>query len=85
MKAIIKTPTDIKFTVLVGLQRDEKIEDMHFYKALTTANKHLFVEYDENNNNLITQCVDLDALGMSYIKTVEEFEKIFGKYHAYTK
>lgn len=79
MKAIIKTPTDIKFTFLVGFKGEEKIEDMDFYKALNTPNKHFFIEYDENNNNLLLKCIDLDALGMSCIKTVEEFEKIFGR------
>lgn len=38
---------------------------------------------NENNDNLLKQCIDLDALGLSSVQTVEEFEKIFGSYKPY--
>ena len=44
---------------------------------LNSEGKHLYIEYDENNNNLLKVIVDLDEMGLSNIKTVEEYEKLF--------
>ena len=75
MKIIVTTPINIDFTFLV--LAGTKLENYPFYKALHSKGKHLFIEYDENNNNLLKTLIDLDQLGLSDIKTVEEFEEMF--------
>jgi len=73
-KAIITTPTDLNFSLLIPKVGD--INELPVIKTLNTKGKHLFIEYDENNDNLLKQVVDLDMLGLSHIKTVDEYEKI---------
>ena len=79
MKEIITTPCDKKFSFIVIKAKGEKlnISNLPVFKALNTPNKHLFVEYDENDDNLLKQCIDLDALGLSHITDIEELEKYF--------
>jgi len=79
MKEIITTPCDKKFSFIVIQTKGEKLDvnNLPVVKALKTPNKHLFVEYDENL--LLTTCVDLDALGLGHITSVEELEKYFPK------
>ena len=86
MKAIVTTPLEIKLSYMVIMTDNKnKLEDTLIYKALNSKGKHLFIEYDECNNNLLKQCFDLDAMGLSHITTVEELEKYFPKPYTYAQ
>lgn len=79
MKEIVITPLKIKLTYVVAVDSKTKLKDTLIYKALNSKGKHLFIEYDESNNNLLKQCFDLDVMGLSHITTVEELEKLLPK------
>ena len=88
MKAIITTPSSINFSWVVGHFRKEKVNmnDYPFYRVLHTPGKHLYVEYDENNGNLLQVLYDLDVMGgWPTIDTVEKFEKFFKGYKQYAE
>ena len=86
VKTIITTPTNLKLTfVVVDWSEYEKkqIEEstLAWYQDLVdllykTNGKHLFIEYDENNGNLVKTIVDLDLLGAWPI-TLEGFLDCF--------
>lgn len=75
MKEIITTPFEGEFTVMLPKGSDPN--EQPAIMALRAKGKKLFVEYDDDTK-LIKQLVDLDALGLSHIETVEEFESVFG-------
>lgn len=79
MKAIVTTPVDSSFSVVLLKTKNEKIDDFPFYRTLKTPNKHLYIEYDENNHNMLKVMLDLDAMGLSHIKSVEELEELLPK------
>lgn len=87
MKIIATTPLQISLPYVKAVRLSssgEPIEEETLYeKAIRTPGKHLLIEYDEHNGNLVKACIDLDALGLSDIKTVEEAERYLGGYTRY--
>ena len=76
MREIITTPCDKPLVVMCVRKKGEKIDvsKIPFFQAMRTPNKHLYIEYDDNTL-LVNKALDLDALGLAHITTVEELDK----------
>ena len=82
-KAIITTPTKLHLSWVIMKDFDTNLKDTPLIQAFQTPNKHLYIEYDENNDNLLSRVIDLDLLGLAHITNVEELEKMFPKPYIY--